>query len=281
MPKKSSGFLEHTLPGAATLLEKPWSTTRSPSASAFCSSAIPRIKLASLLALILAAVAARNIMPICALYGVCLVLAFVSSIGPLYFIKRTFLFIPLFALFIAAPALLNTVTPGRTITAVRIAGWSIGITREGVATASLFFMRILALSSLAVLIVLTTRRHVLLRTLRMFGVPRIFVMTLGMCYRYILLFLDLMLDTLTAIRSRVGFIAGGRTARTVAALNMAGLWLRSYRLHAQVYDAMVSRGYTGEAVSGHRFRLGPADFLLAAFSLSLLIGTLWLNRFFH
>jgi energy-coupling factor transporter transmembrane protein EcfT len=64
-------------------------------------------------------------------------------------------------------------------------------------------------------------------------------------------------------------------------MNMAGLWLRSYRMHSQVYDAMVSRGYCGEPVVLNEFRIQAGDFLLITLSLAVLTGTIWLNLFFY
>jgi cobalt/nickel transport system permease protein len=148
-------------------------------------------------------------------------------------------------------------------------------------TALLFFSRVLVSVSFAVLLVLTTRHHELLKTLRIFKVPQIFVMTMGMSYRYIFLLLDIIRNTFIAIKSRVGFVVPSYSGRKIATAIMAGLWLRSYRLHGQVYDAMVSRGYSGEPVTMHRFKTKPADIVFLASSILLLTGALWLNRFFH
>jgi energy-coupling factor transporter transmembrane protein EcfT len=62
---------------------------------------------------------------------------------------------------------------------------------------------------------------------------------------------------------------------------MAGLWLKSYRMQTQVYDAMLSRGYTGEPKVLEEFKAGTIDGVLLTISLLTLAGTLWLNRFFR
>jgi energy-coupling factor transporter transmembrane protein EcfT len=79
----------------------------------------------------------------------------------------------------------------------------------------------------------------------------------------------------------VGFIAGGQTGRGLVAAHIAGTWLRSHRMQSQVYDAMVSRGYTGEAYSLDDFHAGLLDGILISTALVALIGTLWVNRLFH
>jgi energy-coupling factor transporter transmembrane protein EcfT len=59
---------------------------------------------------------------------------------------------------------------------------------------------------------------------------------------------------------------------------MAGLWLRSYRLHSQVYDAMLSRGYSGEPRVLEVFRARALDYGLLCLACATLIGVIWLNR---
>lgn len=179
-----------------------------------------------------------------------------------------------------APAILNVVTPGESLVSFKLFAWTLSITRQGIDSAIIFFMRLLDSVSIAVLLVLTTRQHVLLRTLRIFRVPQLFVMTMGMSYRYIFLFLDIIQKMFIAIKSRVGFVSSSREGRRVVTSNMAGLWLRSYRLQSQVYDAMVSRGYSGEAQVLDEFHAGVADYLITTGALCALLGTLWLNLYF-
>jgi cobalt/nickel transport system permease protein len=71
-------------------------------------------------------------------------------------------------------------------------------------------------------------------------------MTLGMCYRYLYLFVELVENTYCALKSRVGTGIHFKKGQTIVAWNIALLWQRSYRLNEQVYHAMLSRGYTGE-----------------------------------
>jgi cobalt/nickel transport system permease protein len=106
-------------------------------------------------------------------------------------------------------------------------------------------------------------------------------MTMGMCYRYIYLFLDTVQKTFLAIKSRVGFVSSTKAGQKIAAMNMAGLWLKSYRMQTQVYDAMLSRGYSGEPKVLEEFKAGTIDGVLLIISLLTLAGTLWLNRFIH
>ena len=281
MAKKNNGFIERTILSTVSLLRETVASDALAARNGFLQNRDPRYKCLSVALLLVCALFTKSIAELAFLYTICLLLAAFSSISLLFFLERTLLFIPLFSFFIVIPAIFNVVTPGESIVAFKVFGASLSITRQGLDSALIFFMRVLASVSLTVLIMLTTRHHVLLKTLRIFKVPQMFVMTMNMSYRYIFLLLDVLHNTFTAIKSRVGYVTSGKTGRRLVAVNMAGLWLRSYRMHTQVYDAMVSRGYRGEPAVLGEFRAGTGDVLLISLSLLLLIGTLWLNRSFH
>ena len=115
--------------------------------------------------------------------------------------------------------------------------------------------------SLAVLLNLTTRHTALLRALRAFAVPQVFVLVLGICYRYIYLFVELVENTYRAIRSRTGARLHHRQGQRIVAWNIGQLWSRSYALNEQVYGAMVSRGFRGEPVTLEPFPAQPRDWV--------------------
>ena len=281
MARNTNTFIERTILGAASLLEETLANEEIAARPGLLQGCDPRFKCAGIMLLIVAVLLCRSIWPLTVVYALCLLGAAFSAIRLSFFIERTLLFVPLFSFFIALPAIFSVVSPGETMAAFKMGPLHLSITREGIAGAGLFVMRVMASVSLSVLLVLTTRHHALLKTLRMFNVPQIFVMTMGMCYRYILLLLETIRSTFLGIKSRVGFTTSSRTGRRVVALNMAAMWLKSYRMHAQVYDAMVSRGYTGEPIDRQKFHPGAADYLFIGIACVSLLGTLWLNRFFH
>ncbi len=281
MSKGHSGFIEGGVTAFASLLRETLENERIAARPGVLQRSDPRIKFVSIALLLAAAMLARSIPSLAVLYGICILGAGCSRISPLYFMKRTLPFIPLFSLFLAVPALFPGVSPGAPVMAIHIMALPVTVTRQGIDAASTLILRVTVSVSLATLLVLTTRHHVLLKTLRIFRVPQLFVMTIGMSYRYILLLLDIIQNTFLGMKSRVGFVTSGSTGRRIAAANMASLWLRSYRLHTQVYDAMLSRGYTGEPVVRQEFRTRGTDYLLFAAAGAALIGTLWYNRCFH
>ena len=78
----------------------------------------------------------------------------------------------------------------------------VAITRQ-VGSAEIFLYACARLQNLSarVLLVLTTRHHALLKTLRIFQSRTLFVMTIGMCYRYIYLLLDIVKTPLSPLKA--------------------------------------------------------------------------------
>jgi cobalt/nickel transport system permease protein len=281
MRKKASGFLDRTILGIVTVLRETIESDTIALRRGFLQQCDPRFKLICIVLLLIGALMAKSIITLGILYLFCLTFAALSSISLFYFLGRTVLFIPLFSLCIALPAITNMVTPGDPVFTFTLFSHAIPITRQGIDSAVIFCARVLVSVSFTILLMLTTRHHVLLKVLRIVRVPKIFVMTMGMSYRYIFVLLDLIHHAYLGIKSRVGFVSSSKSGRRIVAFNMAGLWLRSYRLHSQVYDAMVSRGYCGEPVIVDDLCIHAGDFLLLTLSLIALTGTLWLNLSFH
>jgi len=229
-----------------------------------------RIKTVGLLELLLLAALLRHWYVLVALYAVALGLAVVSNITVKFFIKRVWLFIPLFAGIIALPSIFNIFRAGDPFWTiwdfgqeVTIGSWSLGtslaITYQGVKGAAVLVLRVAASVSLAVLLALTTKWSDLLKALRVFFVPRTFVLILSMTYRYVFLLLSMAGDMFTARTSRMVGPASPREDRRFVASSMGTLLGKSHTLSNEVYTAMVSRGYNGEPMTLHRFRTAWPD----------------------
>ena len=243
---RGNNFIERSLAGALSFLKESVFADEYAVKNGFLQSLDPRIKTITFLMFIILTILTRDIFILLCLYAMCLVLAFFSKINLWFFLKRTWIFIPLFSVFIAFPAVFSIFTPGETLTVLNIFKVKLTITRQGLSGAELFVARVTTSVSFAILLSITTRHFELLKVLRIFGLPQIFVMTLGMCYRYIFLFVEIIENTYLAIKSRVGSKIHYKKGQHLAAWNIASLWQRSYQLNEDVYKAMLSRGYRGE-----------------------------------
>jgi cobalt/nickel transport system permease protein len=279
MPKKVNGIIDRTILGIINFLKETVSHEEIASRKGFLQSSDPRLKCLSIVLLLLSVLSSKNPLELVAIYCGTLTLTLCSSITLGFFLKRTLLFIPLFSLFIVIPAIFSPVTPGDSILDLVLGTHTVSITRQGIDSALIFFLRVLDSVSLTVLLVISTRHHVLLKVLRIFKIPALFVMTLSMTYRYIYLLLEIVQNTFIAIKSRVGYASNTKTGRRIIGANMASLWLKSYRLQTQVYNAMLSRGYTGEPRVLDEFNAHTFDYFMLIGAITVFIGTLWLNYF--
>lgn len=270
---KNHNFIERSIVGTLSFLKESIFADQYALQKGFLQSIDPRVKVIAILLFIIHILLTKNIVILFCIYALCLFLALVSKIRLNFFLKRTWIFIPLFSLLIAIPALFSIFTPGEAFLTFKIFGLSLTITRQGLAGACLFIMRVVSCVSFAVLLSITTRHFELLKVLRIFRIPQIFVMTLGMCYRYIFLFIEIIENTYLAVKSRVGNKVHYKKGQRIVAWNIASLWSRSYHLNEDVYQAMLSRGYRGEPVVIHEFKTTRKDwvFLFCVLVISILI----------
>ncbi len=259
--KIKNNFIERSISSALSFFKESVFSDDCASQKGFLQSLDPRIKTATLLLFVVQVLLVKNIVVLLYLYAASLLLACLSKIRLGFFLKRTWVFIPLFSLFIALPAILSIFTPGETLATLKIAGLKLIVTRQGLSGAALFVTRVITSVSFVVLLSITTKHFELFRVLRIFKVPQVFVMTLGMCYRYIFLFVGIIENTYLAVKSRVGTKVHSRRGQRIVAFNIASLWQRSYQLNEDVYHAMLSRGYAGEPLVLHHFKAGLKDWL--------------------
>jgi len=236
-----------------------------------------RIKVLVILLLVACVILSKNIYAIFLLYLLCLLLSVFSRINLLFFLERTWIFIPLFSLFIALPAIFSVITPGEEIFGFGLAIFHLSITRQGLLSAGIFISRVAASVSLVILLTLTTRNTELLRAMRIFRVPQIFVMIAGMSYRYIYLFVEVIENTYLAIKSRVGILVPHKKGRDIVAWNIGSLWQRSYYLNQAVYNAMLSRGYSGEPRVLNEFKTNVLDWVCLSFVIVIICIILYLG----
>jgi cobalt/nickel transport system permease protein len=264
---KKHNFIERSAAGALSFFKESVLSDEYAARRGLLQALDPRIKIASFIGLIAAVMFIRDSRNVFALYLLCVALAAASRIGILFFLKRTWVFIPLFSLFVAIPSLFSSFTPGEPMAVLSLWGGRLVITQQGFAGAVLFVSRVLVSVSLAVLMTITTRSDELFAALRCLGVPQIFVMTLSMCYRYIFLFAEIIQNMFMGIKSRTGGVIHYRKGQKIVAWNIAVLWQKSVQMNQDVYHAMLSRGYRGEARTLHRFRLRMLDWGWMGFSL--------------
>ena len=208
----------------------------------------PRTKLVGLVALLLVASLVHRVPVLVGLYLGTLVLAWASRVPVWLFVRRVWLFIPIFTAVVVVPATLNVVTPGTIV--VPLGTWfghELGMTRQGLLGAALIVSRVAVSVSLAVLVTFTTSWPQLLGALRSLRVPRMFVVVAAMAHRYIFYLLDAVTDLYLARRARTVKPENLESGRRFVGASAGVLFGKANHLTTEVHQAMVARGYRGDS----------------------------------
>jgi len=269
---KAEGFLSRNIAGLSQSLESVIAADDLSRKSGFLQSLDPRAKAAGFLLLVITAGLLRNLALLGVLFGMTLVLGFVSRIPLSFFLKRVLLFIPLFTAVIAIPALFTT--PGAPLWHI---GAHISVTEQGLLAAAFLFARVTVSLSLGILLILTTCWTDLLAALRWFRLPALVVSVVAMTYRYIFLFLHTANNMFMARRSRTVVRFSGAANRRWLGQTMAATLAKSQHLSEEVYLAMLSRGYSGEVVTLDDLHARHRDFLWLTAAIIIVSTLLWVN----
>jgi cobalt/nickel transport system permease protein len=263
--RRKGSFVEKTLSGTAGLLRQVMFSEDVAGRQGALQRLDPRVKAIGLLVLLVAVGLVHHVTVLIGAYAFTLVLAAISGLPLGFFIKRVWLFVPIFTGIVVLPATLSIVTPGHVVlTLWHWHGTPQGFTAQGLTTAALVVCRVATSVSLVVLLTLTTPWTRLLAALRALGVPRIFILIIGMAYRYIFLLLATVTEMYEARKARtVSATAHDRSARRFLAASAGALFGKAHHLSEEVHMAMIARGYRGNARTLQTFRLAAVDGLAA------------------
>lgn len=283
-------FIQKTLDGIFGFFQESFVAESYSKQRGLLQSLDPRVKLISILVLVFSLSLTRDIRILVLIYASELLLSYESKIGVGFFIKRVWLFIPIFTGVIALPMIFNVFLPGDQLYQVAYLGKdaylgplhlpeSIYITSQGLTAAVIFTMRVAASVSAVVLLFLTTPQQVLFKSLRSVGVPKLYVLTLEMAYRYIFLLTDMIREIYIAKRARTI-----RSRSTVEEQKWVGgrigyLLIRSLATSEKVHLAMVSRGFNGDVKIMQDFAATARDYAAGGtvVAISLLLAMISLN----
>ena len=278
--RKKASYVDKTIEGGARLLGQTLFAGEVAASDGLLQRIEPRIKLVSMTALLVVASLARQVPVLLAMYVLALALAAASHLSLEYFVKRVWLFVPIFTGIVVLPATLSIVTPGRIV--VPLGHWwlgqAVGITAQGLIGAALIVTRVAVSISLVVLLTLTTPWNDLLASLRALRVPRIFVAVLAMCYRYLFVLLATVGDMYLARRARVAGDGNATTGRAYVSATAGALFSNAHSLSDEVHQAMTSRGYTGDARSLDRRSPVWRDWIWLAACIATVVAVIGVDR---
>ena len=203
-----------------------------------------------------------------------------SNLGFMYTFKRSFVALP-FAL-VAVTVLFSI--PGNPVSSFHFLMWDFTITDAGLLRFVSILIRSWLSVQMAIMLVAVTRFPDLIHALEHLHVPAILTTIIAFLYRYLFVLVDEVYRLLRARESRSAAVSGQRSGGSVVwrakvAGNMAGqLFLRSYERSDRIYNAMLSRGYTGHLYTLNPHEMKSRDYLVTALVVVLIFVMQILGR---
>ena len=222
---------------------------------------------------VVAAGLARNFAVLGALFVGAVALGLLSRLRLRELALRAWLPALLFTALVGGPALF--LVPGVPASGLPPA---LGVSASGVRPVGFLLLRVETITTFTLLLVLATPWARLLAALRALRVPATVVVILGMTYRFLFLLLGSAHDLFLARRSRsVGKLPPAE-ARKLFARTTGVLLSKTMATSQQVYLAMVSRGFTGDARLLEPLAMRRRDGVAVAASLGLSAIAIWAGR---
>jgi cobalt/nickel transport system permease protein len=271
--RRRGNFIEKTLRDIVKLIEEAVFSEEVALRRGFLQQLDSRVKVITLMYLLVVINLCSQLPLLWGFYLALLAIAVISKLPLRQVVVRVWLVIPLFTGIMVLPSLLNWVRPGDPLWIIAdfkhplnigIASLpsTLAITKQGLWGGVMLVSRVGISVSLAVVLTLSTRWMDFLRALRSFFVPRIFVVTLEMTYRYIFVLVTAMEEMFLARKARDAGRSAPKEQRRFVASAVGGLFGKSLQMSEEVYWAMTARGYTGEIRIMEHSRLRWQDLII-------------------
>jgi cobalt/nickel transport system permease protein len=275
MRRPKPDFVQRTIAGVTASIERAVFTEELARSDGLLQRVDPRAKAAIFIPAVIVVGLSRSLPMLLAFYAVIVALGLISGLSFTFFVKRVLVGIPLFAGIVFLPALF--LIAGDPVISLNIGVGHLAISDNALLSGGLFISRVAASVSLAVLLVVTTTWADLLKALRSLRAPSIFIVVLGMTYRYIFLFLHTVEHLFLARASRTVSAGADSEQRRWIGATMGTLMSKSFKTSNDVYLAMVARGFTGEFRTMNNFKMRDEDWLFVFTSIVVLGAGLMLD----
>jgi cobalt/nickel transport system permease protein len=258
-----------------------WNTARQ---EGFLQKLDARVKVFSLLFLIIIVSIKKSFLPELGIAGFVLLLAALSRLNLFSFYGRALFMSFIFGFLVALPSCLNGITPGDMV--IPLASFSkercfslwcipqtIGVTRQGIEGVSLMSLRVFNSLSLSFLVIYTTPFPEVIRAFKSLKVPDLFLMIITLSYQYIFIFIKIVAELHLARKSKT-IVGKSAEVRNWMVEKMAFLFGKTKMRCEEVFNAMLVRGFSGEIKLYAPRKMKRADIAYA--SLLFCFGVLFL-----
>lgn len=185
------------------------------------------------------------------------------------FFKRSFGFVLIFTILIVLPYLFFNPE-----------NLSIGYSHRGLYVALRLIFRVLISISLVNIIFFTIPWVRIIKGLRILGVPSLIISIIYMTYRYIFFFANLAEDIFLAKKSRTIEFSYKREYSFIGSA-IGLLFVKAKMLSEEVWQGMVSRGFSKDFYLVKREKYKAKDFLPVVIEILLIGALIWIDRRFY
>lgn len=238
----------------------------------------PRVKLVFMISFLIIISIKKDIQSELFISAFTFSMALLSNLNIYRLYKNIFLLTFFFGFLISFPSAFNIITGGEMLfPIIRLDAdytfWiykipsTIGLTREGIETASLLILRVFNSISLSFLIINTTQFFELMKSLSMMKVPDALIMIITLSYKYIFILSKTVEDMYLGLKSRLAVEIKSSEMRKIVTGRMAFIFKKSWRKYDALYRAMLARGFSGELKFYNFKKLTATDYAFSAFIL--------------
>jgi len=196
--------------------------------------------------------------------------------------RRILFFTFLFGFLIAFPSSLNLINRGEVIFPIFKLSrehdfWIyhipavIGFTVEGLKGMSLLILRVFNSISLSFLLINITPFNDIIKGLKLFRIPDSLLMILTLTYIYIIILSNSVVESYLAMKARILGRMNNKEVQNLIAGRISHIFKMSKRHFEKTYQAMLSRGYSGEVILMQRENMTRVDYLVL--TIAVMIGS--------
>lgn len=272
MSASSKGsYLDKTIAGIRGFLVETFLQESSAEKNGLLQKLDPRLKLIAALTTILALSFVQQPAPSIIVFATIALIAYFSHLDIWSFGRRLLLTTGLFTALIMLPAILNISVPGRSIVVIyqlrglRLGGLNLpatlAITDNGLRFFLLFWLRAMAMTSVSIIAIVTTRREHLLAALQALRLPSFLTMMAALAYRFLHTLLKVIENVHLAKKSRSIRLGAGRDERRWVAGRIGWTFEKATAVSSDVTEAMISRGGNAENSKANIFKFKLNDYI--------------------
>lgn len=222
-----------------------------------------------------------------AIFALCIL----SKVDLLFIYKRAIFFGFIYGFLIFIPASLNIFSKGENfITLLSLNqehNWwiysvpkEIAITYQGIITVVRLTLKVINAISLVLIIMSTSTFEGIIKSLSYFKVPKIFLLTITLAYRFIFVLSNTIIEAYYSLKVRWWNRGAVIDADEIIAGRIGYLFRKSWERYEIVYQSMIARGFNGKVEFCYFERIGKIDYIFIAISSIIFALLILINKLY-